>query len=98
MQTRNGVELNISESKYITYYKDFKFYFSSMFYKKKFETRMNEFIELETQKIIAKYKVNITIDIYLLISLYKRIEKRGFFILTPENNEIKENIVFYTKV
>ena len=35
---------------------------------------------METTKIINKYKVKINLNLYLAISSYQKIEKRGFYI------------------
>lgn len=81
MKTKNGIELNLEESKYISKFNGLVFYFSSETYKNKFNEQIEDFIKIESIKIFNKYKVKIDLSDYLAVSLYKRIEKRGFLIL-----------------
>lgn len=90
MLTRNGIELNIEESKYKYNYKGLTFYFSSMFYLHKFEREIKFFIDNETKKLYNKFKVNADFTILLSIALYKRIEKRGFKVLVHDKEPIQE--------
>lgn len=76
---------NINESTIKFKYNDFTFYFSSQFYLDKFKRLYAKYIKDETNKLNVKYGSNLIIDELLLISLYKRIEKRGFKI--EYNNE-----------
>lgn len=95
MKTRNGIELNIKESIYKATVNDLEFYFSSELYLNKFISEKNLFINVESIKLKNKYKIDIDGSLYFLISLYKRIEKRGFYIKNlKDNKEISENINF----
>ena len=96
MKTANGIELNLAISQYKSVYEGFTFYFSSLFYKRKFDSTLETYLELETSKIINKYKININPRIYLAISYYKKIEKRGFYVKSPENIKCK-NLFFSIK-
>lgn len=69
---------NIEESTIKFNYNDFTFYFSSQFYYDKFKKLYAKYIKDETNKLNVKYGSKFIIDEMLLISLYKRIEKRGF--------------------
>ena len=69
---------NIMESEYKSSFGGFIFYFTSEFYKNKFENEIENYIEIEEIKIRNKYKVDLSLSLYLAISLYKKIEKRGF--------------------
>lgn len=94
MQTKNGIELDLKNSKYIYKKGNFSFYFSSEFYLKKFKEEVKEFVPFENQKIVAKYGIEINLCLFLMISLYKKIEKRGFLVT---NNEQKiDNVKFNT--
>lgn len=85
--TVKGICLNLNESEYYFEYKGLIFYFSSEFYKKKFVYNIQNYIENETFKLQVKYNVNINFDILFMISLYKKIEKRGFRIFDARNNK-----------
>lgn len=90
--TIKGICLNLKESEYYFKYKGLRFYFSSEFYKNKFITEVENYIETETLKIQVKYNININFDILFMISLYKKIEKRGFRIYDELNDkEISQN-------
>ena len=47
-----------------------------------------EYVNEETNKIKAKYKVDINLTNYLLLAYYKKIEKRGFKVLTYDDNDV----------
>lgn len=87
MLTVRGICLNLNESEYYYKYKGLIFYFSSEIYKNKFANTIKQYLENETLKIQIKYNVNINFDILLMISYYKKIEKRGFRIYDEENKK-----------
>lgn len=84
-------DLNLST--YKLNYKRFTFIFSSKFYINKFEKDLQNYIDIEDKKLYSKYKIVLETDEYLALSLYKKIEKRGFKVLFLDR-EIKENESF----
>ena len=68
---------NIDESDYEYNFKNFKFIFSSKFYIEKFKSEIYNYIKENTEKINRKYSP-IELDEYLVLDLYRKIEKRGF--------------------
>lgn len=99
MKTANGIYLDLKESEYKFEAYGFIFYFSSKKYLEKFKLDLVDYIILESLKIRQKYNIFINLDKYLSISLYKRIEKRGFRIYDLENKkEITKDIVFTTSL
>lgn len=95
MLTRRGIELNIKESKFTYDIEDMRLFFSSTYNLERFISNINEFIDIETLKLRNKYHLNISFKKILIIVLYKRIEKRGFYIVnTNTGREIKENTMF----
>lgn len=91
------VEYDINKSQCFIRVNDYALFFSSEFNKRRFENNFYLFIEEETNKLRAKYKVNIDMYDYLLIVFYKKIEKRGFRVLTYQNDdiiELKEDYIF----
>lgn len=80
MLTYGGVELDIKNSNFKVKYADYVFYFSSEFYKKKFESNVDNFVKVENIKIQNKYKVKIDLKQYFAVVYYKLVEKRGFYI------------------
>ena len=91
------VEHNLNNSPYHISVNNMLFIFSSEFNKMRFELNYSDFIEEETNKLIARYGVNIDLEKYLLLVFYKRIEKRGFKVLTKKNEdetEISRDYIF----
>ena len=81
------VEYNINRSEYYFKVNKLTFFFSSKFNKTRFENGFIEYVSEETNKIKAKYKVDINLTNYLLLAYYKKIEKRGFKVLTYDDND-----------
>lgn len=84
---------NIFESCYYFDYKTYRFYFSSLLNKKRFVNRIDEFVLDENLKNSNKYGVKIDLTNYLIIVLYKKIEKRGFRVYNKDEL-IEENLNF----
>lgn len=97
--TIKGICLNLNNSEYYFKHKGLVFYFSSEFYKNKFERIVNDYIENETLKTQIRYNVKIQMDLLFMVALYRKIEKRGFRIYDEENKkEIKPSCVFITSM
>lgn len=86
----NIVCYELDDSPFFLRYEDFMFYFSSSFYKKKFEEGYKEYIRSETLKLNVKYKMIVYADEMLLLSFYKMTEKRGFKV-KYKGNEIEKD-------
>lgn len=82
------VEYDINKSEYYFKVNKLTFFFSSKFNKTRFENGFIEYVQEETNKIKAKYKVDINLTNYLLLAYYKKIEKRGFKVLTYDDNDV----------
>ena len=95
MVTSRGVYHDISESIYSFTYLDFVFYFSSELYKNKFKKEVESYVKNETKKLEVFYKLKNEFSIFFAISLYKKIEKRGFRIIDNKRNELKESEVIF---
>lgn len=74
---------NLEKSPFIYEKNEYKFYFSSLFYKNQFETKKNDFLVNEKLKFMNKYKIisSDVLDTMLLLLLYRKIEKRGFYVI-----------------
>ena len=81
------VEYDINKSEYYFKVNKLTFFFSSKFNKTRFENGFIDYVNEETNKIKAKYRVNINLTNYLLLAYYKKIEKRGFKVLTYDDND-----------
>ena len=82
------VEYDINKSEYYFKVNKLTFFFSSKFNKTRFENGFIVYVSEETNKIKAKYKVDINLTNYLLLAYYKKIEKRGFKVLTYDDNDV----------
>ena len=82
---------DIEESPFSVEYNGFTFYFSSAFYQRNFKLRLPNYIREEEFKLKNRYRIinerffEILHEV-LAISLYKKIEKRGFRVY--KNDEI----------
>ena len=90
------VVLNIHESNYSYGFAGFIFYFSSNFYKEKFEREVLKYIDEEELKIKNKYKTDLSVGLYLAISLYRKIEKRGFRVYDNVNKRYLTPFISFT--
>ena len=77
----NIVCYELEDSPFFLRMNDFMFYFSSKFYKDKFEKEYKEYLRSETLKLNVRYKMIVDADEMLLLSFYKMIEKRGFKVM-----------------
>lgn len=82
------VEYDINKSEYYFIVNKLTLFFSSKFNKTRFENGFIDYVQEETNKIKAKYKVDINLTNYLLLAYYKKIEKRGFKVLTYDDNDV----------
>ena len=78
MKTVKGIYYDLCESTYTDQQGGYKFYFSSQFYKDKFKENLQSYINQETLKVKIKHDLNVLLDDLLMLSYYKKIEKRGF--------------------
>jgi YHS domain-containing protein len=86
MKTARGIYLNLNDSDYYLDIEGLRVFFSSKFNKERFTKNIMNYVEEENQKIINKYHMNINLKLFLMISYYKKIEKRGFRIKDLSNN------------
>lgn len=85
--TKRGIEKDLSISRWKAKYGSLIFTFSSLTNKAKFENFIDEYILENTTYILKKFKMNVKADYFLAISLYKKIEKRGFKIVNIDTQE-----------
>ena len=86
---------DIEDSKYYVEIGKLRLYFSSEFNLDRFTRGYEKFIKEENLKIENKYQVNLLCNYYLLISYYKKIEKRGFKVENAITNaRVSKNLTF----
>lgn len=80
---RNKIYHNLGESDYKVRYSNILFYFSSPIYARKYEERVNKYVEEQIQKFQSRYHSKIKLSMsremsqYFAIALYRKIETRG---------------------
>lgn len=95
----NQVYNIIEDSIYFLDKDGFRFYFSSDFNRERFKKLVSNYIKEENRKLINRYNVKIDLTNYMLISLYKKIEKRGFRVyLIEDNTKLLENVTFHSTI
>lgn len=93
MQSARGVFYDLKDSNYIYLGGNVAFYFSSNLYLKKFTLKLDEFIKNEKMKFLVNYKININADLLFMITLYRKIEKRGFKVIY-NGKELEDKLTF----
>ena len=88
--TSRDVYHNIEDSVFYLDKANMRFYFSSEFNRVRFNKNYKEYIREQTARIKNKYHVNIKLEEYLLVALYKKIEKRGFRIYQKLENKLEK--------
>ena len=87
---RSIVYNDISKSIFSHKVGDLIFYFSSEFNKRRFVDGYLYYINDEKHKIENKYNIQFDMPNLLLISYYKKIEKRGYRVINNKTNELVE--------
>lgn len=87
---KSNVCYNLFNSPYHTQYKNYTFYFSSQFNKDRFDNKLQTFVDTEKLKLNSKYYTDIHSEIVLALTLYRLIEKRGFYVLSASNLPISK--------
>lgn len=85
---RSIVYNDISKSPFCYQVGELIFYFSSEFNKRRFINGYEEYIVDETHKLESKYHVQLDLELELTVAFYKRIEKRGYKVITENNSTI----------
>lgn len=96
MKSARGIYYDLKESEYFVNMninnEEIILYFSSLFLRKKFLDNIGLYIHNENIKISCNYKIDIDLTKLLILSYYKRIEKRGFRVLINDKEIINENL------
>lgn len=88
--TSKDIYHDIEDSIFFIDRANMRFYFSSEFNRVRFTKNYRQYIKEQTFRIKNKYHVNIKLDEYLLVALYKKIEKRGFRIYQKLENKLEK--------
>ena len=78
---------DLEKSPYIFKKNGINFHFSSKFYLEKFKKEYENYIDIEMYRFYQRYKLKLEKHFFtnfLLVSFYKKVEKRGFCIITDD--------------
>lgn len=96
MKSVRGIYYDLKESDYFVKMninnEEILLYFSSLFLKKKFLDNIGLYTHNENIKLSCNYKIDIDATKLLILSYYKRIEKRGFRVYINEKEIINDNL------
>lgn len=100
MKSKRGVYLDIYESDYYYDLDGVRYYFSSQLYLNKFKDNVMNYVNENSIKLKLRYKINLNFDLFLTLSYYKKVEKRGFRVveLSTERKITKDTIIINTIV
>ena len=100
MKSARGIYYDIKESDYSAKLnvnnEEIILYFSSNFLKKKFLNNIAIYIHNENIKLSILYKIDIDATKLLILSYYKKLEKRGFRVYINEKEVINDNLTLTT--
>lgn len=95
MISRNGVVYDLNVSSYRHTVGGLTYVFSSKLHLDKFKKKLKENRDIINYSLTKRF--NITVDVSQLadVVLYRKIETRGFLIVTGEGNELCQNNITY---
>lgn len=87
------VYYDLTESTYVSKYKDLNLYFSTERRMLKFETEVENYVKLQCDLFQAKYRMSINKDYlenFFALAFYQRVEKRGFYFTSDKYTFIED--------
>ena len=91
MITRNGICYDLSVSEYRTTVNQLTYVFSSQLHLDKFMERLEENRKAINKSLTKRFKLPVDVSTLADMVLYKKIETRGFLIVTNEGQELWQN-------
>ena len=96
MKSARGIYYDLKESDYVAELningEEIKLFFSSNFIKTRFLEKVGNFIHNENIRITVMYRIDVDATKLLILSFYKRLEKRGFRVLINDKEIIDSNL------
>lgn len=94
MVTRNGIYYDLTKSPYKVTTNGLTYYFSSDLHMFKFEDRLKESRNEIDLRLTARYRITIRFPALADITLYQKIETRGFLVINDKGVRLcKENLL-----
>lgn len=95
MITKNGVCYDLTISSY-RYTKDnLTFVFSSQLHLDKFKKKLKENRDIINYSLTKRFNFNVDVSQLADVVLYRKIETRGFLIITPDGNELCQKSLLF---
>lgn len=91
MITRNGICYDLSVSEYRTTVNQLTYVFSSQLHLDKFMERLEDNRKVINKSLTKRFKLPVDVSTLADMVLYKKIETRGFLIVTNEGQELWQN-------
>lgn len=88
MFTRNGVCYDLKRSTYRTTVDGLTFVFSSRLHLDKFKQKYRENRDIVNYSLTRRFNVNVDVSQLADVVLYRKIETRGFMIVSNEGSEL----------
>lgn len=95
MITRDGVCYDLAISPYKTTINGLTFVFSSKLHLDKFKQKIKENRDIINYSLSKRFKVNVDVSKLADVVLYRKVETRGFLIITGEGKEICQRNITY---
>lgn len=95
MITKNGVCYDFSISPYKYRAGDLTFVFSSKSHADKFKKKLKENRDIINYSLTKRFNYNVDVSELADIVLYRKIETRGFLIITANGSELWQNNIIY---
>lgn len=95
MITRNGICYDLSVSEYRATVNSTTYVFSSQLHLDKFLERLTDNREKVNKSLSKRFNIPVDVSALADMVLYKKIETRGFLIVTNEGQELWQNNVAF---
>lgn len=95
MITRNGVCYDLSISPYRYTVNGLTFMFSSKTHLDKFKKKLKENRDIINYSLTRRFNISVNVSQLADIVLYRKIETRGFLIVTGEGKELCQNSITF---
>lgn len=98
MITKNGICYDLSRSPYVCSVANWTYYFSSPSHMNKFKSNISSNRDWLNDSMSRRFKFTMSLDLLADLSLYRKIETRGFLIINESTGvayECPESIEFH---
>lgn len=95
MITKNGVCYDLTISPYVHNVDGLSYAFSSRPHLEKFKKKLKENRDIINQSLTNRFNYNVDVSQLADIVLYRKIETRGFLIVTAEGKQLCQNNIIF---